>query len=216
LGNLLTASFPDGDATWAARGKDHVDHDPAKISVFAIGIYDNLDLWEVKQFPANGAQAPRPSAEVALAADFVSKGGVLVGGGALIVDGPGADKLLTSSYPKNATTWAANAADPNNDNPAAITVFAQGLRCKVEGVKIEVKPNQVTSRRAAHPSEECSPDRGFTLTGGGAFVDYGTGPGNLLTSSYPKNDHTWAASSKDHKQASHATITAYAIGLKVS
>jgi hypothetical protein len=216
-GNLLTASFPDGDSTWVARGKDHhgVD-DHASVSVFAIGIYDNLDLWEVAQFSATGAKDPDPSAEVALAADFVGKGGVLVGGGAVVVNGPGADKLLTSSYPKSPTTWAANATDPFNENPAAITVFAQGLRCKVEGVKIEVKTNQVQSQRKAHPSEKCSPDRGFTLTGGGAFVDYGTGPGNLLTSSYPENDHTWAASSKDHVAHSHATITAYAIGLKVS
>ena len=216
-GNLLTASFPDGDSTWVARGKDHHGvNDHASVSVFAIGIYDNLDLWEVAQFSAIGAQAPRPSAQVALAADFVGKGGVLVGGGAVVVNGPGADKLLTSSYPKSATTWAANATDPFNENPAAITVFAQGLRCKVEGVKIEVKTNQVQSQRKAHPSEKCSPDRGFTLTGGGAFVDYGTGPVNLLTSSYPENDHTWAASSKDHVAHSHATITAYAIGLKVS
>ena len=47
-------------------------------------------------------------------------------------------------------------------------------------------------------------------------MDYGTGPGNLLTKSYPENDHTWSASSKDHKELSPATITAYAIGLKVT
>ena len=47
-------------------------------------------------------------------------------------------------------------------------------------------------------------------------MDYGTGPGNLLTSTYPENDHTWFASSKDHFKNSAATITAYAIGLKVS
>jgi hypothetical protein len=217
-GNLLTASFPDGDTTWSARGKDHYYHNSASISAFAIGIYDNpkLDLWEVAQFTATGFQAARPSAQVALAADFVAKGGVLVGGGAIVVYGTGAGVLLTSSYPKDATTWAANAADPLNSGPATITVFAQGLRCKVEGVKIAVDINHVRSQSKNHPSESCSTKRGFALTGGGAFVDYGTGPGNLLTKSYPENDHTWTASSKDHKEHSPATITAYAIGLKVT
>jgi hypothetical protein len=223
-GNLLTASFPDGDRTWVARGKDHVTHDQATISVFAIGIYDNKPehdnefepLWEVAQFSATGGQAPHPSAEVSIAGDFIAKGGVLVGGGAVVKNGPGADKLLTSSYPKSATTWAGNAADPVNSDQAAITVFAQGLCCLVDGVKIKVDTNQVQSIRKDHPSEKCSPDNGFALAGGGAFVDFEPGLGNLLISSYPENDHTWAARSKDHRNSSPATITAYAIGLKIS
>jgi hypothetical protein len=224
-GNLLTASFPDGDSAWIGRGKDHNAVSPANISVFAMGIYDNPDnhkpgktgLWEVIKFTAeSGHPEVHPSLEVALSEEFVAKGGVLVGGGAAVVDGPGSDKMLTSSYPKNATTWAAAATDPQNSNPAKITVYALGLRCLVEKVKIEVKTNHVQSRREAHPSQTCSPNQGFTLTGGGALVDYGTGPGNLLTSSYPENEHTWAASSKDHILHSPATITTYAIGLKVS
>jgi hypothetical protein len=52
-------------------------------------------------------------------------------------------------------------------------------------------------------------------------VDYGTGPGNLLISSYPELPDggptwVWAASSKDHIKHSAATITVYAVGLKVS
>ena len=215
-GNLLTASFPDGDSVWIGRGKDHHAVSPANVSVFAVGIYDNLGLWEVAHSSATGNQGEHPSAEVALCEGFVAKDGVLVGGGAAVVDGPGSDKMLTSSYPKNATTWAAAATDPQNSNPAKITVYAVGLRCLVEGIKIEVKTNHLQSRREAHPSQLCSPNQGFTLTGGGALVDYGTGPGNLLTSSYPENERTWAASSKDQKLHSPATITTYAIGLKVS
>jgi MAC/Perforin domain len=213
-GNLLTASFPDGDATWVARGKDHSDANPASVSVFALAIYDNLDLWEVAQFFATGDYASHPSAQVAIAEDFVGKGGVLVGGGARVE--PGADKLLTASYPKNTTTWVANAADPINNSPGKVTVFAQGLRCKVEGVEIKTKTNQAQSQRKDHPSEKCSPNRGFALVGGGAFVDFEPGLGNLLISSYPENDHTWAANSKDHLKPSKATITAYAIGMEVS
>jgi hypothetical protein len=124
--------------------------------------------------------------------------------------------MLTASYPKNPMTWVANAADPTNNGPGQVTVFAQGLRCKVEGVQIKVETNQVQSQRKQHPSEKCSPNRGFALAGGGAFVNFEPGPGNLLISSYPENDHTWAANSKDHLKPSTATITAYAIGLEVS
>ncbi|EJN08860.1 MAC/perforin domain-containing protein [Bradyrhizobium sp. YR681] len=215
-GNLLTASFPHTDSTWVARGKDHVLHDDASITAFALGIYDNLDCWEVKHVSATGSPASHPSAEVALPADFIAEGGVLVGGGAVVKDGPGANKLLTSSYPKSETTWAANATDYADDKPSEIEVFVRGLRCKVEGIKVEVKTDRLQSRREAHPSEKCSLGQDFSLTGGGAFVDYGSGPGNLLTSCYPESDRTWAASSKDHQKSSPATITAYAIGLKVS
>ena len=216
-GNLLTASAPlntspRDELTWMGRGKDHHDASPATISVFAMGIYDNLNIWEVKQFEATGSPGSHPSAEVTLSNEFVAQGGVLVGGGADV----GGDKLLTSCYPKDKTTWAANATDPWNPGPGAMAVFAVGLRCTVEGVKIAIDINQLKSRPANHPSETCSPRRGFVLSGGGALVDYGTGRGNFLTSTYPENDQTWKVSSKDHGAGSIATITAYAIGLKVT
>jgi hypothetical protein len=216
-GNLLTASaplntMPRDDITWMGRGKDHHDVSPATISVFALGIYDNLNIWEVKQFEANSSPGPHPSAEVTLSTEFVAQGGVLVGGGADV----GGNKLLTSCYPKDKTTWAANATDPWNPGPGAMAVFAVGLRCTVKDVVIAIDINRLTSRPANHPSETCSPGRDLVMTGGGALVDYATGPGNFLTSTYPENDQTWKVSSKDHGRESIATITAYAIGLKVS
>jgi hypothetical protein len=36
-GNLLTASFPEGDNTWRVSGKDHSHSDPASITAFALG-----------------------------------------------------------------------------------------------------------------------------------------------------------------------------------
>lgn len=215
-GNFLTASFPDGDSAWNARSKDHRAHDPASISAFAMCIYDNLDLWEVAQFSATGTQANHPSAQVALAADFVAKGGVLVGGGAVVNYGSGPGNLLMGCYPKDETTWAANSKDHLDPSPATITVFAQGLRCKVDGVHIAIDINHVKSQARNHPSEQCSPDRAFTLTGGGALVDYRGGPGNMLTKTYPENDRTWYASSKDQLDPDAEAITAYAIGLKVT
>ena len=55
--------------------------------------------------------------------------------------------------------------------------------------------------------------QGYTLTGGGAFVDY-TGAGNLLTASFPSSDTSWEVRSKDHDVSDPSTITAFAIGMK--
>jgi len=48
----------------------------------------------------------------------------------------------------------------------------------------------------------------------GAFVNYGSGPGNLLTASFPHSQTSWEARSKDHLIADPASITAYAIGIR--
>jgi hypothetical protein len=37
-GNLLTASYPQGTAAWAAASKDHLETGPARITAFAIGV----------------------------------------------------------------------------------------------------------------------------------------------------------------------------------
>jgi hypothetical protein len=52
------------------------------------------------------------------------------------------------------------------------------------------------------------------MVGGGAKANY-TGEGNLLTASYPSNSSTWLAKSKDQIKSDPATITAYAVGIKV-
>jgi hypothetical protein len=61
-------------------------------------------------------------------------------------------------------------------------------------------------------------DQGFVLIGGGAFADYGTGAGAILTESRPVNDYnfsTWVGSSKDHHVESYHTLYVYAIGLRL-
>lgn len=38
VGNLLTASYPDGAASWSAAGKAHIESSPANLTVYAIGV----------------------------------------------------------------------------------------------------------------------------------------------------------------------------------
>lgn len=68
----------------------------------------------------------------------------------------------------------------------------------------------VTSDSASHPEARITVPDGYKLLSGGALDDW-SGAGNLLTASFPESDNTWRASGKDHKEASPAKITAYAI-----
>ncbi len=70
-----------------------------------------------------------------------------------------------------------------------------------------------TSRSTSHPEARASASRaGLKLIGGGAVVDYGTGPGALLTGSYP-DGNAWVGSAKDHVTGQQSTVTAYGIYL---
>jgi hypothetical protein len=87
-------------------------------------------------------------------------------------------------------------------------------------IKIESKVFWAKSSSAQHPSAEAIVDPEYTLTGGGAWVDYAE-PGNLLFESYPTRSNGdvwtgWKAHAKDSWWASFATITTYAIGIKVT
>ncbi len=78
-----------------------------------------------------------------------------------------------------------------------------------------------TSSSADHPTTTAVLPRGYVLTGGGATDNYGNGAGNMLTASYPvqvsgsSTYNGWCVAGKDHIDADPATITAYAIGIRI-
>lgn|GEM_PF-1067458 len=63
----------------------------------------------------------------------------------------------------------------------------------------------------------CQVEPDFILVGGGAWADYGNGPGALLWETRPLdvNLMTWVASSKDHEVTSPHWLHTYAIGLRL-
>jgi hypothetical protein len=64
-----------------------------------------------------------------------------------------------------------------------------------------------------HPVRVAILPNEYTLTGGGAFVDW-KGEGNLLTASFPNGNDGWEVRSKDHTLHDPSPIHAYAIGIK--
>jgi hypothetical protein len=208
-GNLLTASFPESDNTWLARGKDHAVADPASISAFALAVCDPDDIWEVRIFQS------RPSA-AAEQEVTVESGYVMVGGGAKAeYTGPGA--LLVASHPvaENKSTWRAQLKDHvHTDAGKKITAYAIGLKCKAEGVKLQSAMAPATSGRSNRPQAAAAPPGGYKMVGGGAAISF-DGPGILLTGSYPTENNQWEGRGKDHSVPDNATITVYCIGLRV-
>lgn len=82
---------------------------------------------------------------------------------------------------------------------------------------------KATSDCAQHPTVTITAPAGTVIMGGGAYVEWNTGPcappsppGNMLTAMYPNSSGTtWTVASKDHSLANRARIFAYCIVAKM-
>ncbi|WP_165371944.1 hypothetical protein [Streptomyces sp. L-9-10] len=150
---------------------------------------------------------------------------VVIGGGATAVAAPyGA--LLTASYPSaDGSAWLVSSKDHGMPQPHRLTGFAIGM--KIAGVSRDRLARELLfigrarGGRAPHPRSSASVPEGYTLLGGGFRVNWddGTdepGPGNLATASFPQDDDTWTARSKDHLVSHACTIDVFAVGLRSS
>jgi hypothetical protein len=210
-GNMLTASYPSSNNAWRASGKDHRESSPARITAYAIVTKDPENIWDVAHFKSDlSAKVPHPSQN-----QSVGEGYKLIGGGAY-VDYRGNGNLLTASYPDD-QTWKCTSKDHMDgyNDPAQIQAFAIGLKCNVAGIEFDryINPNSGTDP-TGYPVNTVTSRRNHVMVGGGAAVKT-SGPGSLLTASYPKDTNTWEARAKHHYDASPATIDVYAIGIFV-
>ncbi len=160
----------------------------------------------INLFTQTSAMAAHPSTSVT-----VPSGYKILGGGAFDhYTEPG--NMLTASYPQTLQTWFVAGKDHEAASPSTITAFA--LAISDPNNEWDVVIDQNTSNiRLPHPQATARLRAGYTMTGGGAFVDY-HGAGSLLTACYPDSDSTWQAHSKDHDVSDPSLITAYVIGIK--
>jgi hypothetical protein len=121
------------------------------------------------------------------------------------------------------TGWRVESKDHGNAHPGYISteILEMPLTITVGSAVFEVRGKHVeaTSGVAAHPAADASGLRGeYAVTGIGAAVDWRSHgwAGNLLWKLEPRADLGGASvSSKDHFWASPATITGYALGIKL-
>jgi vibriolysin len=159
----------------------------------------------VQLFTATSGVAQAPSVELTVPGDHK-----IIGGGATD-NWSGFGNLLTATYPMGPQTWFAAGKAHKVSSPASITAYALALFDPDNEWDVIIK--QETSDPAPHPQAVATLPAGYTLTGGGAFVDW-HGFGNLLTTSFPTSELSWEARSKDHDTPDPSRITAYAIGVK--
>ncbi|MDC3959795.1 hypothetical protein [Polyangium jinanense] len=217
-GNLITASYAnDNLSAWMVSSKDHSVANPVRIRGYAIGLkispLSREELMRYIQVAANSSGfAQHPDVSVG-----VPGGYVMIGGG-MKVEWMGAGNLATASYPETPFNWRARSKDHEHYSPANLRVYAIGLAEYIPGVgRVRVEIASATSGTAPHPSSAANISPGFALTGGGALVHW-SGAGNLLWRLKPitqGNQHGFEAASKDHNVPSPATITTYALGIRI-
>lgn len=213
-GLLLTASYPLDSQTWVAVGKAHQFSSKAAIEIWVLAVPEaDWDVTIETNQSSTTAQYPDAVAKV-------PSGYILTGGGAQALwdrNGVGGS-LLTASYPFDSESWYAKSKEHFVGEKVKIISYAIGIKAKDKSTfdrKVFAKTvsNQATFLSDNVLSESVGVDSGYTLVGGGAFVDY-QHPGQLLTASYSDNGSTWHAKCKAHGQSSKASLNVYAIGLK--
>ncbi|WP_431046138.1 hypothetical protein ACQUSR_30625 [Streptomyces sp. P1-3] len=217
-GALLTASHPTDDLSgWTVCSKDHIDPQPHELESYVIGLKiagmsrDQL-LRSVYVSRADSGVAPHPEAEAGIPS---SNDYVLVGGG-FRVDWHGSGNLGTASFPATETSWKARSKDHIVSDPANIRAFSIALRRRLPVGTVLNSFSRADSGQSAHPAAVASVAQGYALTGGGAEVHY-RGAGNLLWRLEPSTTQTpsFSAASKDHHISDPATITAWALGIRI-
>lgn len=218
-GNFLTASYPNNNlSSWLVSTKDHVDIHKVNLRAYAIGLKiaglsrDQL-LNYIKVNAATSVYAAHPDISVG-----VPYGYSMIGGG-FKVNWVGGGNIATASYPENAYSWRVRSKDHKVHSHATIDAYAVGLLNSIPNVgKIAVNISVATSGYAQHTAGSVNVAAGYALTGCGAAVHYGSGGGNLLWKLMPVkllNQHNCEAASKDLIYPNPATLSTYAIGIKV-
>lgn len=125
VGNMLYESYPvTGLGGWVASGKDHLQSDPASITVWAIGLSTSflgqygLHVSSYNSTSSPIANHPRQT--------FVIPNFRLTGAGARD-NWSGVGNLLTASFPSDRQTVVAEGKDHIQEDPSTITAYAIGF-----------------------------------------------------------------------------------------
>jgi hypothetical protein len=210
-GQLLTSSYPLDEHHWVATSKAHSVSFPAMLSAFAIAIHNpGGRLYDVKIF----ARRSTTNADTSSMSASVDAGYAMTGGGAQTVTA-GVGQLLTASYPSSDTVWTANSKAHTVSSPGDIVAYAIGVKSKTGSPFPKVtRVASAASAPGEYPQNTLNVAASFILTGGGAWVQYATPVGCLLTGSVPVGSFGWFAQAKDHSAADPTcTMTVFVLGI---
>ena len=198
-GNMLTGSYPE-DNYWVASAKSHAEPCLAKVTAYAIYLYDPYDQWQVVRVTNESSGfSNRPEATAIL-----PEGYALTGGGARVTF-RGYGIMLTACCPKmngdSYVGWTAKGKDHYRDHGDSgnATSWAFGIR-PTNDIKVTDSNFIHYNERGKMPPilESAVNSKGQVIVGGGASVVW-AGDGGLLTCSAPSDDNKkWRAKAKDH------------------
>jgi hypothetical protein len=200
-GLLITGVYPSDTRTCTAIAKDHLEASQGTLQVWAVGLYDPTNKWDVL---INSRVQIGTSATATLPADYALTGG----GGRVVYTGAGV--MLTTSRPNADNGWNVEAKDHIEPDPSAITTaYVIGVRSRESSAALT---SAIFLETSSGIQVVTSVTNGGTLVGCGAQINW-NGAGRLLAASYPQGQQCVAAG-VDHLRADHGTVTAYAIGLR--
>jgi hypothetical protein len=127
IGQLLTASYPNGTRSWEARSKAHTVSRALGITAYAIGIRPRNGATPPVQkvFPAQGNPGEVSSGSASMDGQFL-----MTGGGAF-ADWKVYGHLLTESLPTGSGTWSAQSRAHSVSESVQVKVFAIGIQAPV-------------------------------------------------------------------------------------
>jgi hypothetical protein len=242
-GALVGLSLPTGDLDkreWWVGTQDDIYPEPHDNDAYAIGLkIEGLGIASLRPLISTtlGGSAPNawvssPTATAPMANGTVPLGGGVHGRGPL-----GSGQYLTQSFPNlmqnfcypaceqtyTITGWTGTSKDHGVSVPGEMDAYLIAITGQFSVGSstwhVVTSVSTATSAEAAHPSIVVAGTPGeYALTSIGAYVDwqdYGSF-GNLIWKLLPRPDIAGAeVASKDHGFVSPATITGYAIGVKL-
>ena len=239
LGNL----GPAGPQLWSTGVHSNVPAQTGFATAYAIGLkiqgisratLQQLVAWPLTQTSPPGV--PNPTLTLVTAATY-PQNNIAIGGGVQANQGSSPlGQYVTQSQPVTGqkcyanntceqvvTGWSVASKDHINPSPwwiiAQLTTLPKTLTIGGAPWHIETWVSNATSAVLPHPAASVSLPPDFALTAVGAFVNWQTSPtaaGNLLWDLKPRPDIDGTeAASKDESIQSPASLTAYAIGMKL-
>lgn len=157
-----------------------------------------------------GASSLNPTDEIEVPADYK----ILGGGARLEPENAEVGQLMVSSYPETAHKWVVEGKAHDTAVNGVIYAYAIAIYDPADEWDVRIFSNSTSGTAPQEISKEVvSVPNGYLMTGGGALVNY-SGPGSLLTASYPPSDNEWEARSKSHTHPSPSRIRVFAIGIR--
>ncbi len=234
---------PAGPQLWTAGAHSNVPPQTSAVTTYAIGLkiqgISKATLQQIVAFPLTQSTppgVPHPTMNLMTAATF-PQGNVAIAGGvqAMQASSPHGQYITTTQplvtqqcYANNTceqlvSGWSVASKDHINPSPwwiiVQMTTLPKVLTIAGNTFHIETWVLSANSAVLAHPSVAVGLPPDFALTGVGAFVNWQTSPsaaGNLLWDLTPRPDIDGAeAGSKDQSYSSPASISAFAIGMKL-